>query len=95
MFVNLFINNHFEGMYETHVRVQDQWSQTEMINEDINPAAYVNGGISSLEELRDNYRIGIQEPTSWMGVPHVYELPWESRMEDFGDSYRNHQYNPY
>ncbi|KAM0013938.1 hypothetical protein Hdeb2414_s0040g00735981 [Helianthus debilis subsp. tardiflorus] len=83
------------GMYETHVRVQDQWSQTEMINEDINPAGYVNGGISSIEELRDNYRIGIQEPTSWMGIPHVYELPRESRMEDFGDSYRNHQYNPY
>ncbi|KAL8222820.1 hypothetical protein R6Q57_020219 [Mikania cordata] len=87
-------NNHFEGIYATHIRLQDQQSQTELLQKDINSTGYKNGGISSIDELDVNSRFGIQEHNSWIDVPNLYDLSWEPGMETFEDLYRNHQYSP-
>lgn len=85
-------NNHCGGIPTTYIDVQDhsiacygqeswtvQQSQTKMLNEDTDFSGYVNGGISDIDRLLVYSQIAL-EPGLRVGVPNIYDIPWELGM---------------
>ncbi|GJY05492.1 hypothetical protein Tco_0371432 [Tanacetum coccineum] len=96
------VHSHFEGISAITYGLQDhvppcygqqeswipsQQSQTKALHEELQSTGYRNNETADLDQLRANSSIGIQEPSSWQGLPDLYGHQWEQGVNHHYDTY--------